>query len=82
MIRKPVATLAVFSVALFLFPLVASTHVEIEADGAPENGVVRDDHLGRTSARTTARSRASSRRRCAVHDAELCRPGARRIHAA
>jgi len=40
MIRKPLAALAVFSVALFLFPLVASAHVEIEADGAPENGAV------------------------------------------
>jgi len=34
------AALAVFSAALFLFPLVASAHVEIEADGAPTNGVV------------------------------------------
>jgi uncharacterized protein YcnI len=40
MIRKSMAALAVFSAALFLFPLVASAHVEIEADGAPTNGVV------------------------------------------
>jgi len=40
MIRKPLAALAVFSVALFLFPLVASAHVEIEAEDAPTNGVV------------------------------------------
>src|SRR4051812_47598026 len=40
MIRKSVAALAVFSAALVLFPLVASAHVEIEADGAPSNGAV------------------------------------------
>src|SRR3954451_21185291 len=40
MIRKSMAALAVFSAALFLFPLVAGAHVEIEADGAPDNGVV------------------------------------------
>ena len=40
MIRKSMAALAVFSAALVLFPLVAAAHVEIEADGAPDNGVV------------------------------------------
>lgn len=40
MIRKSLAALAVFSVALVVFPLVAAAHVEIESDGAPENGVV------------------------------------------
>lgn len=40
MIRKSMAALAVFTVGLFLFPLVASAHVEIETDGAPANGVV------------------------------------------
>jgi uncharacterized protein YcnI len=34
------AALAVFSAALVLFPLVASAHVEVQADGAPTNGVV------------------------------------------
>jgi uncharacterized protein len=41
MIRKSIAALAVFSAALVLFPLVAAAHVEIEADGAPVNGVVQ-----------------------------------------
>ena len=40
MIRKSIVALVVFSAALVLFPLVASAHVEIEADGAPTNGVV------------------------------------------
>jgi uncharacterized protein YcnI len=34
------AALVVFTAALFLFPLVASAHVEIEADGAPSNGAL------------------------------------------
>jgi uncharacterized protein len=40
MIRKCMTALVVFSAALVLFPLVASAHVEIEADGAPSNGAV------------------------------------------
>ena len=40
MIRKSMAALAVFSAALFLFPLIAGAHVEIESDGAPSNGIV------------------------------------------
>jgi uncharacterized protein len=34
------AALVVFASALVLFPLVAGAHVEIEADGAPDNGLV------------------------------------------
>jgi uncharacterized protein YcnI len=41
MIRKSMAALVVFASALVLFPLVAGAHVEIEADGAPANGVVK-----------------------------------------
>jgi uncharacterized protein len=40
MIRKSIAALVVCSAALILFPLVAGAHVEIEADGAPTDGVV------------------------------------------
>jgi uncharacterized protein YcnI len=41
MIRKSIAALVVFSAGLVLFPLVAGAHVEIEADDAPTNGVVK-----------------------------------------
>ena len=40
MIRKSLAALVLFASALVLFPLVAGAHVEIQADGAPTNGVV------------------------------------------
>jgi uncharacterized protein YcnI len=40
MIRKSLAALAVFAVALVVFPLVAAAHVEIESDSAPANGAV------------------------------------------
>jgi uncharacterized protein YcnI len=40
MIRKSMAAFAVFSAALFLFPLIASAHVEIEPVNAPVNGAV------------------------------------------
>ena len=40
MIRKSLAALVLFASALVLFPLVAGAHVEIDANGAPTNGVV------------------------------------------
>jgi uncharacterized protein YcnI len=40
MIRRSLAAFVLFAAALVLFPLVAGAHVEVEADGAPANGVV------------------------------------------
>jgi uncharacterized protein YcnI len=40
MIRKTITAFVLFASALVLFPVVAGAHVEIEADGAPSNGVV------------------------------------------
>ena len=40
MIRKSMTAFVLFATALVLFPVVAGAHVEIEADGAPSNGVV------------------------------------------